>query len=140
MPLFKNRRIVYIFSLFSIFFCLYLYNSYSISTQDDAPRINLNNNYFWAQLPERYPVQNPVPVPSPVPNSISIIQHDFPAEGPSTRAIREARLDAVRSNFTHAWNGYRKYAWMSDEVAPISGQAHNPFGGWAGTLVDTLGL
>ncbi|KUL82573.1 hypothetical protein ZTR_09353 [Talaromyces verruculosus] len=27
---------------------------------------------------------------------------------------------------------------MSDEVAPISGQAHDPFGGWAATLVDTL--
>ena len=85
-------------------------------------------------------MKNPVPVPSPVPNSIPRIQHNFPAEDPSTRAIREARLDAVKGNFTHAWNGYRKYAWMSDEVAPISGQAHDPFGGWAATLVDTLGL
>ncbi|EED17791.1 mannosyl-oligosaccharide alpha-1,2-mannosidase, putative [Talaromyces stipitatus ATCC 10500] len=27
----------------------------------------------------------------------------------------------------------------SDEVKPLSGQAHDPFGGWAATLVDTLG-
>lgn len=140
MSLSRNKRIVYIFALFSILFCLYIYNNISISTQEEVPKIHLDNNYLWAQLPERYPVKNPVPVPSAVPNSIPTIQHNFPAEEPSIRAIREARLDAVKRNFTHAWNGYKKYAWMSDEVAPISGQAHDPFGGWAATLVDTLGL
>jgi mannosyl-oligosaccharide alpha-1,2-mannosidase len=139
MPLSKNRRIIYIFALFSILFCLYVYNNYSISIGEEVPKINLEDNYFWAQLPERYPVQAPVAVPPPIPGSIPTIQHNFPAEESSTRNIREGRLDAVKGNFTHAWNGYRKYAWMSDEVAPISGQAHNPFGGWAATLVDTLG-
>jgi mannosyl-oligosaccharide alpha-1,2-mannosidase len=46
----------------------------------------------------------------------------------------------VKSNFTHAWNGYKQHAWMSDELKPLSGGSHNPFGGWAATLVDTLGL
>jgi mannosyl-oligosaccharide alpha-1,2-mannosidase len=135
----KNRRIFSIFTIFSILFCLYLYNNYSISTQEEVPKIKLDDKYFWVQLPQRYPVQAPVPVPSPVPNSIPTIQYRFPVEEFSTRNIRQARLDAVQGNFTHAWNGYRKHAWMSDEVAPISGQARNPFGGWAATLVDTLG-
>ena len=35
---------------------------------------------------------------------------------------------------------YRKYAWLQDEVRPLSGGVNNPFGGWAATLVDSLGL
>lgn len=101
---------------------------------------SVNETYFWAQLKQRYPVQATIPVPSPVPKSIPPIQYRFPKEASSTRSIRQARLDAVKGNFSHSWSGYKKYAWMSDEVKPISGQAHDPFGGWAATLVDTLGM
>ncbi|BDD54737.1 hypothetical protein MAP00_000329 [Monascus purpureus] len=100
------------------------------STQD--------KEFFWDQIPQRYPVQLPLPVPSVVPGSIAPIQHRFPPEESAARDLQMTRLQAVKGNFTHAWEGYKKYAWMSDEVAPLSGHAQNPFGGWAATLVDAL--
>lgn len=33
----------------------------------------------------------------------------------------------VREEFLHAWNGYKRFAWGSDEVAPISGKPKNFF-------------
>jgi mannosyl-oligosaccharide alpha-1,2-mannosidase len=38
----------------------------------------------------------------------------------------------------HSWRGYEKYAWMHDEVTPITKRYKNPFGGWGATLVDSL--
>jgi mannosyl-oligosaccharide alpha-1,2-mannosidase len=159
----RNKRVSFVTALIVAASLFYLYN-FSIYTQqtDATPDINepLNDDnennapsdpelqdptpapddqYFWAQLPQRYPVQAITPVPPPVPKSIPAIQYHFPQEKSSARSIRQARLDAVKGNFSHAWEGYKKYAWMSDEVTPISGQGHNPFGGWAATLVDTLG-
>ncbi|TVY84057.1 Mannosyl-oligosaccharide 1,2-alpha-mannosidase MNS1 [Lachnellula suecica] len=43
-----------------------------------------------------------------------------------------------KGNFTHAWNGYKTHAWLRDEVMPLSGGSHDPFGGWAATLADSL--
>lgn len=48
------------------------------------------------------------------------------------------RRDAVRESFTHSWEGYKKHAWLRDEVGPITGQYKDTFGGWAATLVDSL--
>lgn len=98
-----------------------------------------NGKYFWAQYVPKYPVRAPIPVPPPIKGSIPAVQHRFPREDAAARSIRLARLEAVKGNFTHAWTGYKEHAWMSDEVAPISGNANNAFGGWAATLVDTLG-
>jgi mannosyl-oligosaccharide alpha-1,2-mannosidase len=81
-----------------------------------------------------------IPIPPAQRGQIPTIQHVFPQESDEARRLRISRLDAVRSNFTHAWQGYKKYAWMYDEVGPLSGQAYNHFGGWAATLVDSLGL
>ena len=103
------------------------------------PEVN-EKFFFWAQLKQRYPVQSTVSLPSPAPKNIPPIQYHFPEETRSSQTIRQARLDAVRGNFSHAWQGYKDYAWMRDEVKPLSGQAHDLFGGWAATLVDTSGV
>lgn len=44
----------------------------------------------------------------------------------------------MREEFLHAWNGYKKNAWMHDEVMPLSGGQKDTFVGWAATLVDSL--
>ncbi|KMU74098.1 hypothetical protein CISG_04027 [Coccidioides immitis RMSCC 3703] len=112
---------------------------------DDEPRRNAfsesnNDESIWARVPQHHPVRSMIPIPSPVPSSIPKIQHKFGEESSEARRVRTGRLDAVKGNFTHAWRGYKTRAWMSDEVKPISGEAHNPFGGWAATLVDALGF
>ncbi|KAF2083698.1 glycoside hydrolase family 47 protein [Saccharata proteae CBS 121410] len=92
---------------------------------------------IWSQFPQRYPVEDMTPMPQGA-KKIPQIQHPFPKETAQAREAREARLDEVKQEFLHAWTGYKKNAWLSDEVAPISGDAKNTFGGWAATLVDSL--
>lgn len=48
------------------------------------------------------------------------------------------RRDDVRKVFQRTYNSYREYAWMKDELTPITAQAKTTFGGWAATLVDSL--
>jgi mannosyl-oligosaccharide alpha-1,2-mannosidase len=78
-------------------------------------------------------------LPPTVPNSIPKIQANFENETDTQRSSRLAKLDAVKGNFTHAWQGYKTHAWLRDEVTPLSGGSMSPFGGWAATLVDALG-
>ncbi|KAI1029262.1 hypothetical protein LB505_006222 [Fusarium chuoi] len=50
----------------------------------------------------------------------------------------EKRRDAVKREFRRGWEAYRLKAWGRDELMPLTGQAKDPFGGWAATLVDAL--
>ena len=93
----------------------------------------------WARVPHRYRVPSIRPLPSPKPGSIPIMQAHFTRESRHQREVRLQRLVAVRGNFTHAWEGYKTHAWLRDEVAPLSGNPLDHFGGWAATLVDSLG-
>ncbi|KJR84282.1 mannosyl-oligosaccharide alpha-1,2-mannosidase [Sporothrix schenckii 1099-18] len=102
-----------------------------------------DGKFHWSQVE----LQHPIPVesmrPVPSPNTVTLkgipkIQHSFKTESAAAREVRLARLELVRANFTHAWNGYKTHAWMGDEVRPLKGTPVSKFGGWAATLVDTL--
>jgi len=91
--------------------------------------------------PARYPVKNYAALPSGTAQQLPRIQHDF-TKSPETEAQKETRLQrqaVVKDAFLHSWNGYKRHAWKSDEVSPLSGRPRNPFGGWGATLVDGLG-
>jgi Glycosyl hydrolase family 47 len=104
------------------------------------PHNNPNSEHFnWSAVVPRYPPDPIISIPKPRKGSIPKIQATFKRETSDERRKRTARLEAVRSNFTHAWRGYKTHAWLKDEVMPISGQSQDPFGGWAATLVDALG-
>lgn len=96
----------------------------------------------WRMILEHFPVLpwNLTRLPQEPPERIPRIQHDFTVyhEPESRKAERERRLERVREAFQHSWDGYRKHAWLSDELKPISGGADNPFGGWGATLIDSL--
>ena len=94
----------------------------------------------WQKPTERFPVdkQSLIALPTGKPKPIPSIQHPFGAESPEQREKREARLQKVKAEAEHAWHGYKKYAWMHDEVKPVSEAARDPFCGWAATLVDAL--
>ncbi|KAF4982006.1 hypothetical protein FZEAL_2256 [Fusarium zealandicum] len=66
------------------------------------------------------------------------IQVDAPTEDMAAKTQRLTRLAAVKKSFEHSWSGYSNYAWMHDEVTPLTGKQKDPFGGWAATLVDAL--
>lgn len=71
-------------------------------------------------------------------NSLFHIQATFKKENTATKEIRIDRQQQVREAFLHAWKGYKKYAWLHDEVTPLTGGHKDPFVGWAATLVDGL--
>jgi len=106
----------------------------------ELPALEHSNAKFqWANVPQHFPVQNLKSLPTNIPKSVPRIQHKFPKETAAERTVRLSRLELVRGNFTHAWNGYKDHAWLQDEVMPLSGGSQNPFGGWAATMVDALG-
>ena len=77
-------------------------------------------------------------MPKGPPVEIPKLQHRFEKETAAAKDERLRRLAAVKNSFKHAWEGYKKYAWLKDELQPVSGGSHKSFGGWAATLVDTL--
>ncbi len=66
------------------------------------------------------------------------IQAKFKDETVAAKEIRLERQKEVKETFIHAWEGYKKHAWLHDEVLPLSGGYKDPFVGWAATLVDGL--
>ena len=136
------------FAAVVLLFLLLLYRSSHPSrvTFDAPPQHPLanpaeaNGKLDWEKVPHRYPVQFPRELPS-VKGAARIprLQARFGRETRAQKRVRMHRLQAVRGNFTHAWKGYRMHAWLRDEVSPLSGMGQDTFGGWAATLVDSLG-
>jgi len=46
--------------------------------------------------------------------------------------------DEVREAFLHAWSGYKRNAWGSDELKPISLEGKDTFGNIGMTIIDSL--
>ncbi|KAK4118178.1 glycoside hydrolase family 47 protein [Parathielavia appendiculata] len=93
---------------------------------------------FWSRMKPRYPVTDMRELFTGKPLALPKVQKDFASESDSDRELRLKRRDAVKASFLRSWRSYRKLAWMSDELTPVSGGKHDPFGGWAATLVDSL--
>lgn len=92
----------------------------------------------WSKLKPRYPVKDMRALPTGHPFALPKVQKEFAPESASERDLRLKRRDAVKAAMQRCWSSYRKHAWMSDEITPVSGTRHNPFGGWGATLVDGL--
>lgn len=99
----------------------------------------LQNPIRWKDVPERFPVSSFTSLPAGRPTAIPKIQFDRSVDESAThKSERERRLAAVKESFVHSWEGYKKHAWLQDEIAPLSGGYKNTFGGWGASLVDTL--
>ena len=94
----------------------------------------------WEKQVEHFPVptESLIRLPTGAPTLIPNIQHAFNDETPDAKINREKRQSKVKEEFKKAWAGYKKYAWLHDELSPVSGKFRDPFCGWAATLVDTL--
>lgn len=96
----------------------------------------------WRLIPHTFavPFANFTGLPKTPPADIPGIQHDFSAyrEPEDRKEERLRRAETVKTAFKHSWEGYRRHAWLSDEVLPISGKSANPFGSWGATMVDSL--
>lgn len=79
-----------------------------------------------------------IALPKGKPQHIPKVQHNFGVETEHTKAERLRRRGAVKDAFLHSWQGYKKHAWLQDEVTPVSGGYKNDFGQRGATLVDAL--
>ena len=113
--------------------------SASKAGQAQAARFQYGQHTFGGRkFFEKFPVDNYIFFSKGLPLKLSQLQHDFDKEEDEAKSKRLERLEAVKSSFQHAWNGYKKHAWMADELSPIDGGKVQSFGGWSATLVDTL--
>lgn len=102
------------------------------------PKVLDDEDYFWRRRPEHFPVDSMRPLPTEKPLGLPQVQADFDKELDDDRDERLSRRATVKDAFKRCWETYKKRAWLQDEVAPISGESRNPFGGWGATLVDSL--
>lgn len=145
MPAMRRWRIAALSVVFVFVTLYYLMNQQYTWNYGYTPYIpqspkhsNQDGKIHWSKLPERYPVTSYIPLPTGRSAEIPVVQATQPKEAPEQREERLKRRDAVKASFAHSWDGYKKHAWLRDEVAPITGQWKDTFGGWAATLVDSL--
>lgn len=94
----------------------------------------------WAKPKENYPLPaaSIASIPTGTPKKIPKIQAEFGTETERVKNKRLYRQGRVKGELERAWSGYRKFAWLHDELLPESKGAKDPFCGWAATLVDSL--
>ncbi|GAM86313.1 hypothetical protein ANO11243_043260 [Dothideomycetidae sp. 11243] len=92
----------------------------------------------WSQQPEHFPVTSTISLPVGTAKAIPRVQFKFGKEDKGAKKDRIQKLDTIRAVAKKNWQSYQKFAWMHDEVAPVTGGFKDPFGGWAATLVDAL--
>jgi mannosyl-oligosaccharide alpha-1,2-mannosidase len=134
----------WVFLCIFVFTSLSLYLKFNSTPESDIERLTrphfFRPAFSWKNVPIRHPVTDLTPLPTGPLADIPRVQHAFELEQESEdhMAERQRRLAAVKKAFIHSWEGYKEHAWMQDEVAPLSGEHKNGFGGWGATLVDSL--
>ena len=116
-----------------------------IDPQDGQGRLEIIGDesipkIHWKKQPEHFPLPSGsiIQLPTGKPKAIPKIQYDFPDESAKEKVDREKKLEVIKKTFLFSWRGYKKNAWMHDELSPVSGHFRDPFCGWAATLVDSL--
>ncbi|KAK1999724.1 family 47 glycosyl hydrolase [Colletotrichum falcatum] len=126
---------------------LLLYDSYrftaSVTVPLESPRPSQpsvrfrQSSFNWSAAQQFYPVSDPItPLPAGKPLLLPRVQHVHGAVNPHPEAPQ--RQKAVRDAFKKSYDGYKRYAWARDELAPVSAQGRDTFGGWAASLVDSM--
>ncbi|KAF4947654.1 hypothetical protein FSARC_13915 [Fusarium sarcochroum] len=94
------------------------------------------SSFNWSTLHQFHPPSSIKPLPTEKPRKLPQVQakrgkFDY-------NSATKDRQKAVRDEFLRSYRSYKQYAWMKDELMPISTQGKDNFGGWAATLVDSL--
>ncbi|KAL6710930.1 hypothetical protein ACN47E_006805 [Coniothyrium glycines] len=95
-------------------------------------------SYDWKKAPFVNKIQAYIQLPNEKPQILPPVQAEQFRESRSERHEREAWRVAVREEFKHTWESYKRCAWAEDELKPVTGEGLETFGGWGATLVDSL--
>lgn len=139
---FTRRPLRYVVVAAVLLALLYLHQSLGaldfLHHGKSRPLAIVKSSFDWGTLPARYPVSSLTSLPTGRPRPLPRIQHRFLRESRSAVARRERRRGTVKKAFQKCWQSYKRYAWMRDELTPLSAGGKDTFGGWAATLVDSL--
>jgi mannosyl-oligosaccharide alpha-1,2-mannosidase len=115
-------------------------SSESSPSKSNAEPPRKKQDEHWQPVKEHFPVPSGslISLPTGKPKAIPKIQHKFGPESEASKTKRKQRQSKVKAEIERSWAGYKKYAWMHDELSPVSGKYRDPFCGWAATLVDSL--
>ncbi|KAJ5202031.1 uncharacterized protein N7498_006694 [Penicillium cinerascens] len=104
---------------------------------DNHPQDETNAQFAWRNLPLRFPpaVMEVLPRRS---RDLPKLQSGSLRVSHMKLWYQQDRKSAVREVFERCWDSYKKLAWETDELAPVSGLPRNGLGGWGTTLVDNL--
>ncbi|KAI0458301.1 glycoside hydrolase family 47 protein [Xylaria acuta] len=107
---------------------------------NDGPSqlIASKSSFDWSQVPYRFPPGPLEPLPTGRSKNLPSVQARPKAGDAEHERLRESRRREVKKIFVGDWEAYKKYAWLKDALAPISGGYRDQFSGWAATLVDSL--
>ncbi|KAF4452709.1 hypothetical protein F53441_4516 [Fusarium austroafricanum] len=94
------------------------------------------SSFDWSTLRQFHPPSSIKPIPTESPQKLPQVQASR-SKFQHTSAIK-SRQKAVRDEFLRSYRSYKQYAWMKDELMPVSAKGKDNFGGWAATLVDSL--
>ncbi|RVX69392.1 hypothetical protein B0A52_06988 [Exophiala mesophila] len=94
--------------------------------------------FDWSTAKIHFPLSLTTTLPHGSPKPLRRIQHNFGPVSKTTADTQSQRRDVVRNAFSKCWKSYRRFAWMQDELLPLSATSKNNYGGWAATLIDSL--
>lgn len=94
------------------------------------------SSFDWSKVRQYHEPASITPLPTGKTRTLPRVQADASAFRHSS--VTDDRRAAVRTAFKRSYDAYKKYAWMRDELDPVSGTGKTTFGGWAATLVDSL--
>lgn len=122
----------------AFFFLLLLHIMWksSFSTSDAEPKVYTSGGWDWKHAKQFHPPDSIKKLPGGKPKTLPKVQ--APRSSFKNPGEPDPRREAVEQAFNKSYASYKKYAWMEDELAPVSGDGKETFGGWAATLVDTL--
>ncbi|KAI8719024.1 Alpha-1,2-Mannosidase [Fusarium sp. LHS14.1] len=113
-----------------------LSSSSSLSTTKTSGLKFVPSSFNWSTLPPFHPPSSIKPLPTEAPHKLPKVQAN---QGQfQLTSTTKSRQKAVRDEFLRSYKSYKQYAWMKDELTPISATGKDTFGGWAATLVDSL--
>ena len=96
----------------------------------------VRSGYDWSHWQSFHPVDKIQLLPEADHQRLPKIQYSESLVTDLETQLR--RRDAVKRVMQRGWNSYRQFAWMRDELTPVTGKARDTFGGWGATLVDSL--
>jgi mannosyl-oligosaccharide alpha-1,2-mannosidase len=105
---------------------------------DSHPVSDPDPDFVWRKMQHNFPLDSIRPLPQEPQSSLPPVQAKFGSEYAADRGVRLSRQAAIRDAFSRAWDSYKLFAWLRDEVTPVSGQKKTTLGGWGAMLIDSL--